>query len=166
MSQLRIGHGFDVHAFEPGDHLILGGEKIPFDHALKAHSDGDVAIHALCDALFGASSLGDLGKHFSDSDNRFKNVDSRMLLRHVYDRLQKNNFKCVNIDLTLVAQAPKMAPYIDAMRKNLASDLHLSLDCVNIKATTTEKLGFTGRGEGIAAHAVALLEKNEQDNSA
>ncbi|MCB1756019.1 MAG: 2-C-methyl-D-erythritol 2,4-cyclodiphosphate synthase [Gammaproteobacteria bacterium] len=160
MTNLRIGNGYDVHAFEAGDHVVLGGVKIPFSSGLKAHSDGDVAIHALCDALLGAAALGDIGRHFPDNDVQYSAIDSRVLLRRVAGLLQESGFSCVNIDLTIIAEAPKMAPHIEAMRKNLADDLGLSLDTVSVKATTTEKLGFTGRGEGIAASAVALLEKN------
>lgn len=159
MSKLRIGHGFDVHAFEEGDHIVVGGVKIPFNKALKAHSDGDVAIHALCDALLGAAALGDIGQHFPDTDAEFSAIDSRILLRNVVELLSKKGFDCENVDLTIVAEAPKMAPHIGIMRERIADDLKLSIDEVNVKATTSEKLGYTGRGEGIAAYAVALLEK-------
>ena len=154
----RIGHGFDVHAFEEGDHVILGGVRIPHSHGLKAHSDGDVAIHALCDALLGAAALGDIGRHFPDNDARFSGVDSRILLRNVRTLLAEKGYGCINVDLTIVAQAPKMAPYITQMCDCLADDLALPVGSVNVKATTTEKLGFTGRGEGIAAYAVVLLD--------
>lgn len=159
MSKLRIGHGFDVHAFEEGDHIVVGGVNIPFNKALKAHSDGDVAIHALCDALLGAAALGDIGQHFPDTDAEFSAIDSRILLRNVVELLRQKGFECENIDLTIVAEAPKMAPHIVTMRERIADDLKLSIDEVNVKATTSEKLGYTGRGEGIAAYAVALLEK-------
>lgn len=159
MSKLRIGHGFDVHAFEEGDHIVVGGVNIPFNKALKAHSDGDVAIHALCDALLGAAALGDIGQHFPDTDAEFSAIDSRILLRNVVELLRQKGFECENVDLTIVAEAPKMASHIVTMRERIADDLKLSIDEVNVKATTSEKLGYTGRGEGIAAYAVALLEK-------
>lgn len=154
---MRIGHGFDVHKFGPGDHVVLGGVTIPYEQGLIAHSDGDVLIHALCDALLGAAGLGDIGKHFPDTDPEFKGADSRHLLRHVVGLLNDAGWVVGNIDSTLVAQAPKMAPHIESMRALLAADLKVEVSAVNVKATTTEKLGFTGRKEGIAAHAVALL---------
>ena len=154
---MRIGHGFDVHAFKPGDHLILGGVRIPFDKAFAAHSDGDVVIHALCDALLGAAALGDIGRHFPDTDPRYKGIDSRKLLQHVVNLLGGQHFAICNVDLTIIAQAPKMSPHIEAMRANLAADLRIDISQVNLKATTTEQLGFTGRGEGIAVHAVTLI---------
>jgi 2-C-methyl-D-erythritol 2,4-cyclodiphosphate synthase len=154
---MRIGHGYDVHAFREGDHLVLGGVRIPFDKAFLAHSDGDVAIHALCDALLGAAALGDIGQHFPDTSGEFKNIDSRILLRRVVALLKERGHFVGNVDITIVAQAPKLAPHIPAMRENLAADLDVDLDRVNVKATTTERLGFAGRGEGIAAYAVALL---------
>ena len=154
---MRIGHGFDVHRFGVGDHLMLGGVRIPFDRGFIAHSDGDVAIHALCDALLGAAGLGDIGWHFPDSSAEFENIDSRILLRRVVEQLAGQGYGVGNVDLTLIAQAPKMAPHIDAMRANLAADLGVETSQVNVKATTTEGLGFCGRGEGIAVHAVCLL---------
>lgn len=154
---MRIGHGYDVHAFREGDHLVLGGVRIPFDKAFLAHSDGDVAIHALCDALLGAAALGDIGQHFPDTSGEFKNIDSRILLRRVVALLKERGHFVGNVDITIVAQAPKLAPHIPAMRDNLAADLDVDLDRVNVKATTTERLGFAGRGEGIAAYAVALI---------
>ncbi|HHH48395.1 MAG TPA: 2-C-methyl-D-erythritol 2,4-cyclodiphosphate synthase [Gammaproteobacteria bacterium] len=154
---MRIGHGFDVHRFGAGDHLMLGGVRIPFDRGFIAHSDGDVAIHALCDALLGAAGLGDIGWHFPDSSAEFENIDSRILLRRVVEQLAGQGYGVGNVDLTLIAQAPKMAPHIDAMRANLAADLGVETSQVNVKATTTEGLGFCGRGEGIAVHAVCLL---------
>ncbi|HGG60898.1 MAG TPA: 2-C-methyl-D-erythritol 2,4-cyclodiphosphate synthase [Gammaproteobacteria bacterium] len=153
----RIGHGFDVHAFCPGDHLVLGGVRIPFDKAFKAHSDGDVLIHALCDAILGAAALGDIGRHFPDTDPRFSGIDSRMLLRQVVEKVREKGLAVGNVDATIVAQAPKLMPYLPAMRANLAVDLAVDEDRVNLKATTTEKLGYPGRGEGVAAHAVVLL---------
>jgi 2-C-methyl-D-erythritol 2,4-cyclodiphosphate synthase len=154
---MRIGHGYDVHRFTEGDFITLGGVQIPHTLALLAHSDGDVLLHALADALLGAAALGDIGQHFPDTDPTFKGVDSRVLLRHVLGLLQAKGWQVANVDATIVAQAPKMAPHIAAMRVLIAEDLHVSLDQVNVKATTTEKLGFTGREEGIAVHAVALL---------
>jgi 2-C-methyl-D-erythritol 2,4-cyclodiphosphate synthase len=158
---MRIGHGFDVHVFTEGRPLVLGGVLIPYDKGLAAHSDGDVVIHALCDALLGAAALGDIGQHFPDSDTEFKNIDSRILLRRVVELLKYKGWKVGNADLTVIAQAPKLAPHIAGMRDNIASDLDTAIENLNIKATTTEKLGFTGRGEGIAAHAVALLIEHE-----
>ncbi len=154
---MRIGHGFDVHRFGEGDHIVLGGVTMPFTQGFIAHSDGDVAIHALCDALLGAAALGDIGQHFPDTSVEFENIDSRILLRKVVGLLHEKNFIVGNVDLTIVAQAPKMAEHIPAMRENLAADLGVNVDCCNVKATTTEQLGYTGRGEGIAAHAVVLL---------
>lgn len=154
---MRIGHGYDVHRFGSGDHLMLGGVRIAFDRGFVAHSDGDVAIHALCDALLGAAGLGDIGRHFPDSSAEFANIDSRILLRRVVEQLAGQGHAVGNVDLTLIAQAPKMAPYIDAMRANLAADLGVAVGLVNVKATTTEGLGFCGRGEGVAVHAVCLL---------
>jgi 2-C-methyl-D-erythritol 2,4-cyclodiphosphate synthase len=156
-SSLRIGHGYDVHRFGKGDFVILGGVRIPHRFGLIAHSDGDVLLHALSDALLGAAALGDIGKHFPDTDPAFKGADSRVLLRHVLGLLKANGWLVGNVDATIVAQAPKMAPHIEAMRALIAADLEVRLDQVNVKATTTEKLGFTGREEGIAVHAVALL---------
>lgn len=154
---MRIGHGYDVHRFTDGDFITLGGVRIPHKYGLLAHSDGDVVLHALSDALLGAAALGDIGKHFPDTDPQFKGADSRVLLRHVVGIVQAKGWKVGNIDATIVAQAPKMAPHIETMRQFIAQDLQIELDQVNVKATTTEKLGFTGREEGIAVHAVALL---------
>lgn len=154
---MRIGHGYDVHRFCDGDFITLGGVRIPHKYGLLAHSDGDVLLHALSDALLGAAALGDIGKHFPDTDPQFKGADSRVLLRHVVGIVQAKGWKVGNVDATIVAQAPKMAPHIETMRQRLAEDLQVALDQVNVKATTTEKLGFTGREEGIAVHAVALL---------
>ena len=155
---LRIGQGIDVHAFGPGDHVVLGGVTIPHDQGLVAHSDGDVLLHALADALLGALALGDIGKHFPDTDDAYSGADSRVLLRHVVGLICEKGYRLVNTDMTLVAQAPKMAPHIDAMRANIAADCQVTPDAVSVKATTSEKLGFTGRKEGIAAQAVVLLE--------
>ncbi|PIE43802.1 MAG: 2-C-methyl-D-erythritol 2,4-cyclodiphosphate synthase [Gammaproteobacteria bacterium] len=156
---MRIGQGFDVHAFCEGSEIILGGVRIPHTHAFKAHSDGDVLVHAVCDALLGALSLGDIGYHFPDTDADFSNVDSRLLLARVVRLILEKGYRVVNLDSTIIAQAPKMAAHIDAMRTNLAVDLNVSVEQVSVKATTTEKLGFTGRGEGIACQAVCLIEE-------
>lgn len=157
---LRIGQGFDVHALVEGRALILGGVEIPHHRGLLGHSDADVLIHALCDALLGAAGLGDIGHHFPDSDPRYRGADSRMLLREVLVKLKSAGFAVVNVDTTIVAQAPRMAPHIPQMIKHLAADLQLPETAVNVKATTTEGLGFTGRGEGIAAQAICLLARS------
>ena len=154
---MRIGHGYDVHRFGEGDFITLGGVRIPHKFGLIAHSDGDVLLHALSDALLGACALGDIGKHFPDTDPRFKGADSRALLRHVVALVHGKGYVIGNVDATIIAQAPKMAPHIEAMRAAIAEDLQVDIEQVNVKATTTEKLGFTGREEGIAVHAVALL---------
>ncbi|MFH1044435.1 MAG: 2-C-methyl-D-erythritol 2,4-cyclodiphosphate synthase [Pseudomonadota bacterium] len=154
---MRIGQGFDVHALVSGRKLILGGVDIPNEKGLDGHSDADVLLHALCDALLGAAALGDIGRHFPDTDARYKNADSRILLREVSRLVQEAGYRIVNIDATIIAQAPKIAPHICAMVNNIAADLDLSRGQVNVKATTTEGLGYTGRGEGIAAEAVVLL---------
>lgn len=155
---MRIGQGFDVHAFGPGDKIVIGGVVIAHTQGLVAHSDGDVLLHALCDALLGAAALGDIGKHFPDTDAQYKNADSRTLLRMVYAKIKAKGFSLGNADMTIVAQVPKMAPYIGEMRAKAAEDLETHIDNVNIKATTTEHLGFTGRGEGIAAFATVLIK--------
>ena len=155
---MRIGHGYDAHAFAQGRPLILGGVTIPHDKGLAAHSDGDAVIHALCDALLGAAALGDIGEHFPDTDKKFKNIDSRLLLRRVAELLEKESHRINNVDITVLAQAPKLAPFINSMRQNLAEDLKTAMNNVSIKATTTERMGFVGREEGIAAYAVVLLE--------
>jgi len=154
---IRIGHGFDVHAFGGAGPVTLGGVKISYEQGLLAHSDGDVVLHALADALLGALALGDIGHHFPDTDNAFKGIDSRILLREVFTQVQKQGYQIGNLDITIMAQAPKMAPHILAMRQIIAADLNCQLAQVNVKATTTEKLGFVGRKEGIAAEAVVLL---------
>ncbi|MDP1519478.1 2-C-methyl-D-erythritol 2,4-cyclodiphosphate synthase [Porticoccus litoralis] len=156
---MRIGQGYDVHAFGEGDAIVIGGVTIPFSRGLVAHSDGDVLIHALCDALLGAAALGDIGQHFPDTDSAYRGIDSRELLRHVQALIADQGFTLVNADMTLIAQAPKMSPHILAMRENLSADLNCGTEQLNIKATTTEKLGFEGRGEGIAAQVVVLLDK-------
>ena len=154
---MRIGHGYDVHAFGQGDALILGGVEIPFNRAFIAHSDGDVLIHALIDALLGALALGDIGEHFPDTDGAYKDISSRYLLATVVSLMRERGYQLGNADITLAAERPKMAPHIESMRLNLSADLGCSMDQINIKATTTEKLGFVGRQEGIACHAVVLL---------
>lgn len=156
---MRIGHGFDVHAFGEGNEITLGGVKIPFEHGFIAHSDGDVALHALTDALLGAVALGDIGQHFPDTDAAYKGADSRELLRQAYQLVQNQGYVVGNLDITIMAQAPKMAPHIPQMREQIAAVLNTELNQVNVKATTTEKLGFVGRKEGIAVEAVALLVK-------
>jgi 2-C-methyl-D-erythritol 2,4-cyclodiphosphate synthase len=156
---IRVGQGYDVHRFNEGDHIILGGVKIPYEKGLEAHSDGDVVLHALADALLGAAALGDIGKHFPDTDPQFKGADSRVLLRHVYGVVRGKGYTLVNADITIIAQAPKMAPHIAAMCRNIAADLQADVDRINVKATTTEKLGFEGRKEGIAVQAAVLIEK-------
>ncbi|MBY6034905.1 2-C-methyl-D-erythritol 2,4-cyclodiphosphate synthase [Marinobacter daepoensis] len=155
---MRIGQGFDVHAFCEGDSVILGGVTIPYDQGLKAHSDGDVLLHALADALLGAAALGDIGHLFPDTSEEWAGADSRELLRRVMQRVSEEGYSVTNVDTTLIAQAPKMAPHIEAMRMNIAEDLGVSVNRVSVKATTTENLGFTGRCEGIACQAVCLLE--------
>jgi len=154
---MRIGQGYDVHAFTEGDHLMIGGVRIPHNRSFKAHSDGDVLLHAITDAVLGAAALGDIGKHFPDTDETYKNVDSRILLRDAVSLVKTKGYRCANIDATIIAQAPKMLPHITAMQVIIAEDLAVSIDCVNVKATTTEWLGFCGREEGIAASASVLL---------
>ena len=156
---MRIGQGFDVHALVTGRKLIIGGVTIPFEKGLDGHSDADVLLHAITDALFGAAGLGDIGRHFPDTDPSFKGADSRVLLREAAKRVRDAGYAVVNIDATIIAQAPKMAPHIPAMVKRIAEDVGIAAGDVNVKAKTTEFLGFTGRGEGIAAEAVVLLEK-------
>ncbi|MFO7581470.1 2-C-methyl-D-erythritol 2,4-cyclodiphosphate synthase [Guyparkeria sp.] len=156
---MRIGHGFDVHAFEPGDHLWIGGCRIPFDRGFRAHSDGDVLLHAICDALLGAAGLGDIGRHFPDTDPAWEGADSRKLLGRVVMMLAEGGWCVVNVDGTVIAQAPKLAPWIEPMREEIAAALGTEPAAVNVKATTSERLGFTGRGEGVAAEAVALIRR-------
>ena len=155
---MRVGQGFDVHVLIAGRALIIGGVTIPYEKGLDGHSDADVLLHAVCDALLGAAALGDIGRHFPDTDPRHKGADSRELLREVAKLLQAGGYHVVNLDATIIAQAPKMAPYIPAMIAHIAADLGIDPGRVNVKAKTTEKLGFTGRGEGIAAEAIALIE--------
>ena len=156
---MRVGQGIDAHAFRDGGTLVLGGVTIPYDSSLEAHSDGDVVLHALCDALLGAASMGDIGRHFPPDDAEYENIDSRVLLRRVVGLVLDKGFVIVNADLTIVAQAPKLASYFDAMCENISTDLQVTVEQVNVKATTTEHMGFTGRGEGIAAFAVVLLDE-------
>ncbi|HAT8544210.1 2-C-methyl-D-erythritol 2,4-cyclodiphosphate synthase [Vibrio vulnificus] len=156
---IRIGHGFDVHKFGGEGPVIIGGVAVPYEQGLIAHSDGDVALHALSDALLGAIAAGDIGRHFPDTDDKWKGADSRELLKDVYRRVKEQGYKLGNADVTIIAQAPKMAPYIDAMREVIAHDLETDIRNINVKATTTERLGFTGRKEGIATEAVVLLIK-------
>ncbi|MCP3130118.1 2-C-methyl-D-erythritol 2,4-cyclodiphosphate synthase [Shewanella sp. KJ2020] len=157
--KIRIGHGFDVHKFGEARPLILCGVEVPYETGLVAHSDGDVVLHAISDAILGALALGDIGKHFPDTDAAYKGADSRVLLRHCYGLAISKGFELGNLDVTIIAQAPKMAPHIEAMRQILADDLTAEIDDINVKATTTEKLGFTGRKEGIAVEAVVLMKR-------
>lgn len=154
---MRIGHGFDAHRFKESGRLVLGGVEVEYDKGMAAHSDGDVVLHALCDALLGASALGDIGRHFPDNDPAYKGIDSRLLLREVVKKVSHKGYEPVNADITIIAQAPKLSPYIEKMKERIAADLKLDSDAVNVKATTTEKMGFEGRGEGISVHAVVLL---------
>lgn len=155
---MRIGHGYDVHRLEAGRELIVGGVKIPFEKGLLGHSDADVLIHAVMDAILGAAGLGDIGRHFPDTDDSFKGISSAQLLQRVYEIINQAGFGVINIDATIIAQKPKLMPYIEAMREIIARSLYIEVSCVNIKATTEEFLGFTGAGEGMAAHAVALVD--------
>lgn len=157
MKYPRIGHGIDVHRFGEGDHVTIGGVKIPHEQGLVAHSDGDVALHALCDAILGALAMGDIGHHFPDTDASYKGADSRVLLRHVVSLLPARGYRVGNADITVLAERPKMAPHIALMRARIAEDMGVAADDVSVKATTTEKLGFVGRREGIEAHAVVML---------
>ena len=154
----RIGQGYDAHRFGPGDGVVVGGERIAFDRGVVAHSDGDVLLHAVCDALLGAAGLGDLGTWFPDADPRYAGASSRALLREVRDRVAEAGWRAVNVDATVIAEAPRLAAHRDAMRANLAADLGLPVEAASVKATTTEGMGFIGRGEGIACHAVVLME--------
>ena len=162
---MRIGHGYDAHRFINGRPLILGGVRIPHEKGLEAHSDGDAVIHALCDAMIGAAALGDIGTFFPDTDARFENIDSRILLRKVFDLITEKGYVISNVDITVLAQVPKLLPYISAMRNNLAKDMNLTVDKINIKATTTEGMGFIGREEGIAVYVVSLLQPLESKNN-
>ena len=165
MSTVRIGQGFDVHQLVEGRKLIIGGVTIPYEKGLLGHSDADVLLHAICDALLGAAALGDIGRHFSDTDPRYKNIDSRVLLQNVSRLLAEHHYKVMNIDATIIAQAPKMSPHIPAMVTNIAQDLHMRTEDVNVKAKTAERLGPVGRGEGIEADAVCLITRmDDADN--
>lgn len=155
----RIGHGYDAHTFTTNKPLVLGGMTIPFDRGLKAHSDGDAVIHALCDSLLGAAGLGDIGTYFPDTDKKYENIDSRILLREVNEILSQRDFHVCNVDITILAQVPKLLPYVKGMKQNLSEDLSLQEEVINIKATTTEGMGFVGREEGIAVYSVALIKK-------
>ena len=159
--KIRIGHGFDVHKFGEDRPLVLCGVEVPYETGLVAHSDGDVVLHAVSDAILGAMALGDIGKHFPDTDTAYKGADSRVLLRHCYDLAKQRGFELGNVDVTIIAQAPKIAPHIEAMRQVLATDLMAELDDINVKATTTEKLGVTVRKEGIAVEAVVLMSRKQ-----
>ena len=161
MTNIRIGQGYDVHAFGDGDHVMLGGVRVPHEHGVLAHSDGDVVLHALCDAMLGALTLGDIGRHFPPSDPQWKDADSRAFLRHCNALIRDCGWHVGNTDITVVCERPKVGPHAQAMREAIASDLGIDVDAVSIKATTTETLGFTGRGEGIAAQAVCLLLRND-----
>lgn len=162
---LRIGQGYDVHAFEPGDHVTLGGVKIPHTQGIRAHSDGDVVLHALCDALLGAAGLGDIGMHFPDSDPQWRGADSRQFVRHVRSLLERQGFAIVNVDVTVLAEAPRLGKHRETMRAHISADLGIDAGCVNIKATTSEGMGFVGLGQGLACHAIALIERHSRPRS-
>jgi 2-C-methyl-D-erythritol 2,4-cyclodiphosphate synthase len=155
----RVGQGYDVHAFGSGDRVTLGGVGIPYTHGLRAHSDGDVLLHALCDALLGAAALGDIGMHFPDTDAQWRGADSRMFVRHAVRLLHERGYRVVNVDTTVLAEAPRLGKFREQMCANIAADLQIDVDCVNVKATTSERMGFVGRREGLACFAVALIEK-------
>lgn len=161
MLDFRIGQGLDVHAFTEGDHVMLGGVRVPHSQGLEAHSDGDVALHALCDALLGAAALGDIGKHFPPTDDQWRNADSTLLLEAVHRLLVRDGWRLVNLDLTIVCEQPRIAPHVAAMRETIADVLQSPVDTVSVKGTTTEKLGFCGRGEGISANAVVLIKREK-----
>ena len=156
---MRIGQGYDAHRFKEGKGLVLGGVDIPFDKSFQAHSDGDVLLHALCDALLGAAALGDIGKHFPDTSEKYKGISSRLLLQKVHALITEKKYVVCNVDVTVVAQAPKLAPYIDNMRQHISEDLEIPIDSISVKATTTEGMGFVGRGEGVEVHAIVLLKE-------
>lgn len=164
MPAFRIGHGYDVHAFGAGDSVVLAGVRIPHVTGVMAHSDGDVALHALCDAMLGALALGDIGQHFPPSDSRWKDADSRVFVRHCDGLLRARGWRVANCDITVVCERPRLGPHVPAMRETIAADLGIPLDAVSIKATTSERLGFTGREEGLAAHAVCLLERHDDQH--
>jgi 2-C-methyl-D-erythritol 2,4-cyclodiphosphate synthase len=156
---MRIGQGYDAHRFKAGKGIVLGGVDIPFDKSFEAHSDGDVLLHALCDALLGAAALGDIGKHFPDTSDKYKGISSRLLLQKVHALITEKHYVVGNVDVTVVAQTPKLAPYIDNMRQHISEDLEIPIDSISVKATTTEGMGFVGRGEGVEVHAVVLLKE-------
>jgi 2-C-methyl-D-erythritol 2,4-cyclodiphosphate synthase len=159
MTTLRVGQGYDVHEFGPGDKVMLGGVAVPHSHGVRAHSDGDVLLHAVCDALLGAAALGDIGMHFSDTDPKWSGTDSRVFVRHAYALLQARGYRVVNVDATVLAEAPRLGKHREAMCANIAADLQVEVTCVNVKATTSEGLGFVGRREGLACHAIVMIEK-------
>jgi 2-C-methyl-D-erythritol 2,4-cyclodiphosphate synthase len=159
MTSLRIGQGYDVHEFGPGDKVMLGGVAVPHSQGVRAHSDGDVLLHAVCDALLGAAALGDIGMHFSDTDPKWRGTDSRVFVKHVYTLLKERGYSVVNVDTTVLAEAPRLGKHRVEMCANIAADLQIDVSCVNVKATTSEGLGFVGRREGLACHAVVLIEK-------
>ena len=159
MTSLRIGQGYDVHEFGPGDKVMLGGVPVPHSHGVRAHSDGDVLLHAVCDALLGAAALGDIGMHFSDTDPKWRGADSRVFVKHVHGLLTERGYSVVNVDTTLLAEAPRLGKHRGQMCANIAADLQIDVSCVNVKATTSEGLGFVGKREGLACHAVVLIEK-------
>ncbi len=154
---MRIGHGYDAHTFTEGKPLVLGGVTIPYDKGLKAHSDGDAVIHSLCDALLGAAALGDIGTYYPDTDDKYKNIDSRILLKDVMKTIKEKGFKVGNADITILAQEPRLLPYVNEMRKILSSDMEISIDDINIKATTTEEMGFVGRKEGVCVYTICIF---------
>ncbi|WP_455207225.1 2-C-methyl-D-erythritol 2,4-cyclodiphosphate synthase [Kaarinaea lacus] len=157
---MRIGHGYDAHRFTAGKGIVLGGVDIPFDKSFEAHSDGDVLLHALCDAMLGAAALGDIGKYFPDTSDEYKGISSRLLLQKVHALITEKHYLVGNVDVTVVAELPRLAPYIDNMRQHISEDLELPVDCISVKATTTEGMGFVGRGEGVEVHAVVLLKES------
>ena len=159
MTSLRVGQGYDVHEFGPGDKVVLGGVTVPHTHGVRAHSDGDVLLHAVCDALLGAAALGDIGMHFSDADPQWRGTDSRVFVRHAFGLLQARGYRVVNVDVTVLAEAPRLGKHRVEMCANIAADLQIDLDCVNVKATTSEGMGFVGRREGLACHAIVMIEK-------
>jgi 2-C-methyl-D-erythritol 2,4-cyclodiphosphate synthase len=159
MTSQRVGQGYDVHEFGPGDKVMLGGVAVPHSHGVRAHSDGDVLLHAVCDALLGAAALGDIGMHFSDTDPKWRGMDSRVFVRHAFSLLQARGYRVVNVDVTVLAEAPRLGKYRPEMCANIATDLQVELDCVNVKATTSEGRGFVGRREGLACHAIVMIEK-------
>ena len=156
---MRVGHGYDAHTFIEGKPLVLGGVTIPYDKGLKAHSDGDAVIHSLCDAILGAAAMGDIGTYYPDTDDKYKNIDSRLLLRDIIKKIKEKGYKICNADITILAQAPRLLPYVKDMRQVLSEDMNISIDDINVKATTTEGMGFVGRGEGICVYANVILDK-------